>query len=94
MRHLPLILFLLVLPLVSGWQCASAPKRPVVPEIVKVAVPTPVALDPKLTADCLDEAAKSQLVEEAIRLANVRREYLNECTARMRQIRALQPAKP
>lgn len=66
--------------------CATAPT---LPKVVEVPVHVIVEVPEALTRDCHDEAPKSQRVEEAVRLAKVRKASLVECTARMRQIRAL-----
>jgi hypothetical protein len=91
MRRVSMIALLALSPLLGGGSCSSTPERPTIPQIVEVPVTRFVPLDPALTADCQDEPAKSQQLGEATRLANVRREYLVECSGRMARIRALQP---
>lgn len=65
------------------------PDAPVVPEVVRVPVDRYVPVPPDLTADCGNDAVREQTYAEAKRLALVRDEHLQECTQRMRKIRAL-----
>lgn len=71
--------------------CGPKPELviPDAPEIVRVVVDRYVALPAELTVDCTDEKPRESTYGEAKRLALVRREYLEECTSRMRKIRAL-----
>lgn len=68
--------------------CAT---RPVVPKVVRVQVPTYVALPASLTADCDVYRAKGQTVGEAVVAANKRLAALNTCNERLKAIRNLQP---
>lgn len=68
---------------------ATCERRPAKPEIVYVTVTKTVPVDPALTRDCHNEPAKEQSHFEAKRLANLRDASLDECTGRMREIRAL-----
>jgi hypothetical protein len=71
--------------------CSRRPDPPKLPEVVHVPVKTFVALPPQLTVDCTDVVKRGNSYGEAIRLANSRKDALDECTKRMREIRALQP---
>lgn len=73
----------LTLALLAG--CQSAPKV----ETVTVTVTELVGMPKELTRDCGNEKPRSQTWGEGKRLANARDAYLDECTARMRQIRQL-----
>ena len=86
MRCAPLILVALA---VAG--CSHNPPLPDVPKIVRVPVETFVTLPAPLIADCADVPKKANTYGEAVRLANARKLALEECTKRMRDIRALQP---
>lgn len=81
MRHASVMLAIVAL---TG--CAT---RPVVPQVVKVPVVQVVAVPEELTRDCDQVPKKRDSYGEAVRLANARLESIQECTARMRQIRAL-----
>lgn len=80
-----------LLPLLIALLCmgASCQRRPDPPRVVTVVVEKTVEVPRELTADCGDEAPREQTWREGVRLANVRHAYLDACTARMRQIRAL-----
>lgn len=82
------LLFWLVL-LVAGCTGNRRPDPPVVPDVVEVAVTKYVPIPPELAADCQNTEPREQTYAEAKRLALLRDEYLDECTRRMRQIRAL-----
>ncbi|WP_223621164.1 hypothetical protein [Lysobacter sp. ESA13C] len=69
----------------------SPPSEPVLPAVVRVPVPTYVAVPAELTRDCDEVVKQGNTYGEAVRLANSRKAALDECTARMREIRALQP---
>lgn len=86
MRRLALTITVLLLA-----SCRSNPPAPQLPEIVRVPVKTFVALPVELTADCTEVPKRNNSYGEAIRLANSRKDSLDECTKRMREIRALQP---
>jgi hypothetical protein len=89
MRRLALILPLLI---TCGFTtCARRPDPPRLPEVVHVPVKVYVALPPELTADCAKIVKRNNTYGESIRLANSRLDALDECTKRMREIRALQP---
>lgn len=81
MRHAALIATALLL--------AACATRPVVPQVVKVPVVQVVEVPEALTRDCDPVPKQRDTYGEAVRLANARAESLAECTARMRQIRAL-----
>lgn len=83
MRSLPLIL----LALLAG--CASNPPLPKLPEIVRVPVVKIVPVPPELSAPCQAVAKRDNSVGEAVRLANARQAALEECDARMSDIRKL-----
>jgi len=86
MRRPALIVAALVL---AG--CNHNPPLPEPPKIVRVPVTKFVPLNEALTADCASVPKQSNSYGEAIRLANARKLALEECTKRMRDIRALQP---
>jgi hypothetical protein len=75
---------LIVLVLLSA--CAHTPT---IPKVVEVPVRVVVEVPEALTRDCDPVPKQRDTFGEAIRLANARAESLAECTARMRQIRAL-----
>lgn len=81
----------LALALIAVLTCSAATcqRRPPNPEIVYVTVEKTVTVDERLTRDCHNEPAKEQTYLEAKRLANLRGASLDECTGRMREIRAL-----
>lgn len=79
-------LALIALILITG--CAS---RPVVPKVVRVQVPTYVALPASLTKDCDVYQVRGQTVGEAITAANKRLAALKACNERLKAIRGLQP---
>ena len=82
------VLSVLVLgPLLCGASCGG--QKVEAPDVVEVPVDRVVPVPENLTRDCYDEEPREQTPLEAVRLAKVRRESLAECTARMRQIRAL-----
>lgn len=93
LTRLARVRFLLGLSILLLSACAAKPELviPETPKLVRVPVDRYVAIPSELIADCTDEAPKEQTYAEAKRLAGVRREYLAECTSRMRKIRALQP---
>lgn len=71
--------------------CQTAAPLTTIPEIVRIPVPTYVLLPAEVTRDCEDVPKQSNSYGEAVRLANARKAALDECSARMRQIRSLQP---
>lgn len=75
----------LILALLLAACQSAAPK----PEIVYVTITKTVPVDDALTRDCYNERPQEQSHFEAKRLANLRDESLDECTGRMREIRAL-----
>lgn len=79
------LLILLVLAL-AGCKTCPIPKAP---ELVRVAVPTMVPVPAELTEPCTVISKRDNTVGEAVRLANARKAALDECSARMAQIRAL-----
>lgn len=76
----------LVIATLAG--CAST--RPVVRVPETVRVPVYVQIDPALTAPCPIAQPRDATVREALRVARERRRALEECSARMAQIRAIQ----
>lgn len=87
-RTLPCLLLVLTL---AACQSDAGLEVPEPPKIVRVEVEKLVSVPEELTRDCGDERPREQSYGEALRLANARGAYLDECTARMRQIRALKP---
>lgn len=81
------LMFWLVLMLVACGPVKDDP--PIVPKVVEVVVTKTVPVPDALTGDCQNTTPKEQTYAEAKRLALVRGEYLDECTQRMRKIRAL-----
>ena len=84
-----LILLAPMVALLAGCPGNRRPDPPPVPKIVEVTVTKFVPVPADLTADCTNEAAREQTYAEAKRLALKRDEYLAECSARMKRIRAL-----
>ena len=80
---------LIVAGVLAGCSGNRKPDPPVVPQVVEVVVTKYVPVPAELTADCQNSAPREQVYAEAKRLAIVRGEYLEECTQRMRKIRAL-----
>ena len=80
---------LIVAGLLAGCTGNRKPDPPVVPQVVEVPVTKYVPVPDTLTADCQDTVPTEQTYAEAKRLALVRAKYLEECTGRMRKIRAL-----
>lgn len=83
MRCLPLIACLAL----AG--CASAPALPKLPKIVRMPVVKIVPVPTELSAPCQVVAKRGNSVGEAVRLANARQAALEECDARMAEIRKL-----
>lgn len=84
----------LLIPLVVLALAACATRPPKV-EVVEVPGPTRyVAVAPALTAECPIEAPTTNTPMEAVRVANARKQSLQECNRRMRAIRALQGTPP
>lgn len=75
--------------LLAGCAGNTKPAPPVIPQVVEVPVTKYVPLPVELTADCNNTTPREQTYAEAKRLALLRGEYLDECTLRMRKIRAL-----
>lgn len=71
--------------------CGEKVTKPVVPKVVETTVTKYVPLDPELTEDCPIAMPDNRTVSEAVRIARARRASLEDCTDRMRKIRALQP---
>jgi hypothetical protein len=69
--------------------CATRPIQP--PKVVEVVVEKIVAVPEELTVPCRNTAKQDNSVAEAVRLANTRDEYLDECSKRMQRIRNLAP---
>lgn len=65
----------------------TEPQRP--PQVIEVVVTKYVPVPAELAADCQNTEPVSQTYSEAKRLALMRLEFLEECTARMRRIRAI-----
>lgn len=59
------------------------------PKVVEVVVEKIVPVPAPLTEPCQQPVKQSNTVEEAVRLANVRKAALDECSARMEKIRGL-----
>lgn len=77
-----------------GATCSTKPTPPpTVPDVVRVQVQTFVSLPAELTRDCEGVPKRDNSYGEAVRLANARKAATEECTGRMRQIRALQPGE-
>lgn len=83
MRCLPLIAFLLMVG------CATRAPLPKLPEIVRVPVVKIVPVPAELSAPCQAIAKRDNSIGEAVRLANGRQAALEECDARMTEIRKL-----
>lgn len=83
MRALAVIAFLLLTA------CATRPIQP--PKVVEVVVTKIVPVPDELTEPCKQHAPQAKTVAEAIRIANARKLALDECSARMAQIRKLVP---
>ncbi len=80
------ILSLAILIFLAG--CATTkPISP--PKVVQVAVERIVPVPAALTEPCQQHEPKAKTVQEAVRLANVRKAALDECSARMKRIRDL-----
>lgn len=89
------VLIALVLATTGFTTCSRRPDPPPIPQVVYVPVKEYKALPPTLTADCIEVVKRNNSTGEAVRLANERKAANEECTGRMRDIRALQPkAKP
>jgi hypothetical protein len=86
MRLAPALI--LLAPLLAGWGSCTR-RAPPPPQVVYVTVEKLVPVPDALTAPCQNEAPREQTAGEAKRLANVRGLYLDECTGRMAEIRAL-----
>lgn len=70
----------------AGCQTAK-PIQP--PKVVEVVVQKIVPVPDALTEPCQQPSKRSNTIEEAVRLANVRKAALDECSARMEKIRGL-----
>jgi uncharacterized protein YcfL len=79
---------LAVIALLALAGCRTAkPIQP--PKVVEVVVQKIVPVPAALAEPCQQPAKRSNTVEEAVRLANVRKAALDECSARMEKIRGL-----
>lgn len=79
----------LSIALILGLSLSGCQTTPTKTEIVYVTVTKTVPVPDELTRDCHNERAKEQSHYEAKRLANLRDASIDECTGRMREIRAL-----
>lgn len=77
----------LALALLAG--CATKPIQP--PKVVEVVVTKIVPVPKELSKDCERIDKRDNTTGEAVRLANARKAALDECSARMAQIRKLVP---
>ena len=77
----------LILAMVALTACQSQPIKP--PRVVEVVVEKIVPVPKALTEPCQKHDPKAKTVAEAVRLANVRKAALDECSARMDKIRGL-----
>ena len=82
-------MLILILPMLAGCPGNRRPDPPTVPKVVEVVVTKFVPVPAELAADCQDTKPTKNTYSEAKRLALLRREFLEECTARMRKIRGL-----
>lgn len=89
MRRVALIV--LSVGIATGWTSCGPQRPPELPKVVYVPVKEFVTLPKELTVDCLDVPKRKNSTGEAVRLANARKDSTDECTKRMREIRALQP---
>ena len=87
MRRIPLIAIAALL-CCGNTTCGRRPDAPI-PEVVYVPVKEIVDVPAELTVDCQKVLKRDNSLAEAVRLANVRDLATDECTSRMRQIRAL-----
>lgn len=79
---------LIALALVAG--CATTPQAPpALPAVVRVPVPTYIAVPEELTRPCDEVAKRDNTYGEAVRLANARLASVQECNKRMAEIREL-----
>lgn len=69
--------------------CGTTPIKP--PKVVEVVVTKIVPVPVELTEPCKQHAPQAKTVAEAVRIANARKLALDECSARMAQIRNLTP---
>lgn len=69
--------------------CGTRPIKP--PKVVEVIVTKIVPVPAELTEPCKQHAPQAKTVAEAVRIANARKLALDECSARMAQIRNLTP---
>lgn len=82
-------LLVVLVPMLVGCAGNHKDSPPLPPKVIEVVVTKFVTVPADLTGDCSNTAAKNQTYAEAKRLALVRDDYLDECTQRMRKIRAL-----
>lgn len=69
--------------------CGTTPIKP--PRVVEVIVTKIVPVPAELTEPCKQHTPQAKTVAEAVRIANARKLALDECSARMAQIRSLTP---
>lgn len=70
--------------------CQAQPKRDVVtPQVVTVPVTKYVPVPEELTVDCHKSERASNLIRDVVDAYNARGDDIDECTRRMRKIRAL-----
>lgn len=84
-----LVLILMALPFVAGW--TGCERKPTPPKVVYVTVEKTVGVPAELSRDCQAIPKQDNTYAEAVRLANARGAANEECTSRMRKIRALAP---
>lgn len=84
MRRYPAALIALAL---AG--CASQPEKPSLPQVVHVPVVKLVPVDARLTQPCPVKRANARTVEAVVAAYNANVAALEDCDARMGEIRAL-----
>ena len=71
--------------------CAFGSCQTKPPKVVEVIVTKIVPVPAELTEPCKQHAPTEKTVAEAVRMANLRKAALDECSSRMARIRGLTP---
>ncbi|HEL5026743.1 TPA: hypothetical protein UOA81_001936 [Stenotrophomonas maltophilia] len=85
---------ILLLPLCGFGTCSKKPEQPTLPEKVYVPVEKLVPVDSRLTKPCPARRAESRTVEAVVDAYNANLVTLQDCDARMGEIRKLGTPTP
>lgn len=88
-RKLIAITLLMTAAMLSACRGNVKPSPPVIPKVVTKVVKEYIPVPAELTAPCMKFKRKSNLVQSVVEALNHDENYLDACSARMRQIRNL-----